>query len=400
MMNFSKKYLNGEIFKYINPFLFILATVVSISPIIHFYSPIKGNVISVLLLLFLIIFNTKYIANKLPFAIFIFGSILLSGISAIYWGEAKYLLLQIYFVLSVLTLFCLNDSDLKKIVNYLTVIFLILLFGAFIGFFYAYYEGNPLLTITNPDGRANSLYLTTFTNFAIGNTIRPSGIFDEPGALSFLVCILVCMRELFNFNRKISWLLLFMGLITTSVAHYIFCFFYLIHTLQRVEYSKKIILIFCLISICCLTMLWFIPPIHDLVSELILNRMNSNLGHDRTITTINAISYLNIRSFLWGIDSDCALGYELCWYKRFSNYGDNPLSLLIHWGFLISSPYYLSLIYSFWRGAVKKDFYIFGLFLLLLQRPYIMSYGYSALLVFALYYPFKKFINLKLLRIN
>lgn len=390
MINFFEKYLNGEAPKYINPFLFILATIVSISPVIHFYSPIKGNVISLLILLFLLISNAKYITNKLPIAIFISVSILLSGASAIYWGEAKYLLLQIYFVISVLILFCLNDSDLKKTINYLTVIFLILLMGSFIGFFYAYYHGDPLLTITNPDGRPNSLYLTTFTNFSIGNNIRPSGIFDEPGALSFLVCILVCMRELFNLNRKISWLLLVMGLITTSVAHYIFCFFYLIHTLQRVKYSKKIILIFCLISIFCLTMLYFIPPIHDLVIELILNRMNSSLGHDRIITVINAISYFNVSTFFWGLDSDCALGYELCWYKRFSNYGDNPLSLIVHWGFLISSPYYLSLIYSFWRGAVKKDFYIFGLFLLLLQRPYIMSYGYSLLIVFALYYPFRK----------
>lgn len=391
MINFLIKYLSCKAPKYINPFLFILATIVSISPVIHFYSPIKGNVISVLLVLIIIIFNASYITNKLQIAVFILGSFLLSGASAIYWGEVKYLLLQIYFILSVLTIFCLNDSDLKKTINYLTVIFLLLLFGAFIGIFYAYYQGDPIITITNPDGRSNSLFLTTFTNTIIGNAIRPSGIFDEPGALSFLVCILVCMRELFNFNRKISWLLLFMALVTTSVAHYIFCVFYLIYTLQHVKYSKKIILIFFSISIGFLTMLLLIPAIKNLAFELFLSRINSNLGQDRIITTLNAISYLNVSSFFWGLDSDCALGYQNCTLdKGYLNYGDNPLSLLVHWGLLISFPYYFSLFYSLWRGVVKKDLYIFGLFLLLLQRPYIMSYGYSVLLVFALYYPLKK----------
>jgi hypothetical protein len=394
MIDFFKKYLSNEASKYINPFLFILATIVSISPVIHFYSPIKGNVISVLALLFLLIPNAKYIANKCRIIIFIFSSILLSGASAIYWGEAKYLLLQTYFILSVLTLFCLNDSDLKKTIHYLTVIFLILLLGAFVGYFYAYFQGSPIIEITNPDGRKNSLFLSTFTNSIFGNVIRPSGIFDEPGALSFLLCILVCMRELFKLNRKISWLLLFMGLITSSIAHLIFCFFYLIHSSQTIKFSKKIILNTCLIGIAFLTMLYFIPPIHSLLHDFYLSRFNSSLGQDRIATTLNAISYLNVSSFFWGLDSSCALGSGLCWFMRFSNYGDNPLSLLIHWGFLISWPYYLSLIYSFWRGAVKKDFYIFGLFLLLLQRPYIISYGYSLLLVFALYYPFKQnFLN-------
>jgi hypothetical protein len=396
MIDFLKKYLSNEASKYINPFLFILATIVSISPVIHFYSPIKGNVISVLALLFLLIPNARYIANKFRIAIFISSSILLSGASAIYWGEAKYLLLQTYFILSVLTLFSLNDSDLKKTIRYLTLIFLLLLLGAFVGYFYAYYHGNPIIVITNPDGRSNSLFLSTFTTSIFGNVIRPSGIFDEPGALSFLVCILVCMRELFKLNRKISWLLLFMGLITSSIAHLIFCFFYLIHSSQTVKFSKKIILYTCLVVVAFLTMLYFIPSIHSLLFDYYLNRFNSSIGQDRITTTLIAISYLNASSFFWGVDSSCALGSVLCWFMRFSNYGDNPLSLLIHWGFLISWPYYLSLIYSFWRGAVKKDFYIFGLFLLLLQRPYIMSYGYSLLLVFALYYPFKQdFLKLR-----
>jgi len=69
----------------------------------------------------------------------------------------------------------------------------------------------------------------------------------------------------------------------------------------------------------------------------------------------------------------------------FENYGENPLSLLVHYGGFLAFPYYFALsylvIYSVWR----RDFIMLGIFLLLLQRPYTMSYGYSMLILLTIF---------------
>lgn len=369
----------------INPYLFVIASIFSISPVIHFYLPIKGNLISLAFVLMIINLNAQNILKKFPIWTLIFLSFFLSAPAVIYWGEPKYFLIQIYFDLSLIILFCLSDIELQKIINLMSIIFLILLLCSFIGFFYAYFDGNPIAMIKNPDGRNNWLYLTTFSNSIHGNLIRPSAIFDEPGALSFLICILVCMRENFCFSRKVNWLLLIAGFITFSVAHFIFSFFYLIYTIRNYKNYKKIIWIASKI-ILIVFLINLMPQAHQVFKNLFFARFNSDIGHDRIITTLNAVSYLNFPSFFWGLDSDCALGFINCLDKGYLNYGDNPLTLMVHWGFLISFPYYFTLVYVLWRGFKKNDLHFFGLFFLLLQRPYVMSYGYSLIIVFAIFY--------------
>lgn len=77
----------------------------------------------------------------------------------------------------------------------------------------------PIYTLTNPDGRENSLYYFTFTKSALPFAIRPSFIFDELGTFFFVVCMGAVLRDLLGKSKAITGLMLLSGLITFSLAH-------------------------------------------------------------------------------------------------------------------------------------------------------------------------------------
>ena len=69
----------------------------------------------------------------------------------------------------------------------------------------------------------------------------------------------------------------------------------------------------------------------------------------------------------------------------FESYGDNPLTLLVHWCGFLAFPYYFALTYLAVNSARQLSFVMLGILLLLLQRPYTMSYGYSMLIVLTIF---------------
>ena len=79
--------------------------------------------------------------------------------------------------------------------------------------------------------------------------IRPSGYYDEPGSLSFIVMFLLLINRKFHKNIKWEYLLLLLPLITTSLAHIItasiFCIFYYF----KIRYFKSLIKVVFVIAI-------------------------------------------------------------------------------------------------------------------------------------------------------
>jgi hypothetical protein len=370
------------------PWLLTLATILAVSPFFHAFSPIKGNVISILALLVILIIKASWRGINVNYLFWCFLILFLASISASYWIEPRMWLLPKYFILSVLVISVLNKSDIKAFVKIQTTLVLMLLFGAVIGTMYAYFGGVPILKFDNPDGRLNQLYLTTLTNVQFGNFIRPSGIFDEPGALSFITCFVAALRHSMGCNKKITWLLLLLGFITASVAHLIYV---LLHAAEEIKNIRRAVDVFKLLA-AALFLLVFIAlfqPINDLITTTLLNRFSGanfgSLGQDRGVAMMNAIGYIDINSFMFGVNSDCAVGLVNCSSIGFNNYGDNPLTLLVHWGAFLAFPYYFALLYLLVRAARQRSFILFGIFLLLLQRPYVMSYGYSMLILFTIF---------------
>ena len=370
------------------PWLMTLATTFALSPLLYAFSPIKGNVITFLSLLFILIIKGVWISVRKKYFYGTVFIILMSAISAVYWEEILVLQLPKYFILSFLVVSVLTKRDITSFVEIQTALMLVILIGAILGTVYAYYGGNPQIQFFNPDKRPNWLYLTTLTNSQFGNYIRPSGIFDEAGALSFITCFVAALRHSLDSNKKVTWVLLALGLITSSVAHFIYM---LMHAIQEVKGFENIKIwlksIFVVIFFIILMILY--QPTNEIFSTIFLNRFSDTnigtLGQDRIKTLINAIGYININTFIFGLNSDCAVNHEICATYRLNNYGFNPLTLLVHWGVVVAFPYYLVLAYLLINSIRKYNFVIFGVFLLLLQRPYVMSYGYSLLIFLTVY---------------
>ena len=370
--------------------LLVLATVVAVSPLIHAFSPIKGNVISILAL-FAILFSKvtrRGVVERYFF--WCLGIVFAAFIPTVFWQEPRLLLIPTYFVLSILAISVLNKNDIKVFVEMLSKLILLLLVGALFGALYAYFGGNPILEFNNQDGRLNQLYLTTLTNSQFENFIRPSGMFDEPGALSFVTCFIAALRHVMGCNKKTTWIMLALGLITMSVAHLIYILLHAVEEIKNHRRAKDALLVVGVVAASSWILVAFIQPIQDILSALLFNRFSDDnlgtLGQDRISALMNAVGYLDIKTFMFGLDSDCAVGLADCRFdKGFENYGDNPLTLLVHWGGFLAFPYYLSLGYLAVKMVQQRNFIMLGILLLLLQRPYTMSYGYSLLIVLTIF---------------
>ncbi len=359
---------------FVNIFLLFSAALISVVPWFENIFRLKGNIFSILCLLAInfILFNKLNLRKALFLCLPFF---ILALLSVFYWEELYLLKIQIYFYLAILTATSVDDRLLKKFIEFSSTILCIILFLSVISFFYRYYGNPSLFEILNPDGRSNFFYLTSF---GTETQNRVSGIFDEPGTLSFISSIIVFLRDKFSLSFKKSIFILFLGIFTISIAHFIFFSIYLLHLLIKVRSLKSLknyVFFFILFSI-------FLFLIHSRFTEF--------LGQDRISAFFNAYALLDSRSFLFGMDSVCQLGkFDCVGNLKFNDilvplYGDNPLTLLVHYGIFISFPYYFFMLYLLHIAIRKSSLILFAIFLLLLQRPYIMSFGFSILLSFVI----------------
>ena len=140
------------------------------------------------------------------------------------------------------------EKEVVGFVHLSTFVLIFLCVGALLSFFYALLGGAPLWGFPNPDGRENYLYLLSLTNSVWGGFIRPSAIYDEPGAFSFFICSVVTLRVLLGFDKKLTWFLALSGLITFSLAHIIFFVFFALSQKVRLKHILLTVLV-CLIFV-------------------------------------------------------------------------------------------------------------------------------------------------------
>jgi uncharacterized membrane protein len=366
--------------------LLFVATIVSVSPLIHAYSPIKGNVIFVVAVLTILIRKSWWSVAYSKYSFWCLLVAFFAVIPTLYWQQPLMLLIPTYFLVSILAVSVIDSDDVRAFVELVSAFLVVTLAGAVIGTLYAYFGGAPLLEFLNPDDRVNKLFLTTLTNTQVLNYIRPSGIFDEPGALSFVICFVAALRHATGCNKRVTWILLGIGFITTSVAHLLYSFMHAAQEFKGNKRAGKLLVTMGLVALILWLVVIFFPPVQDIFSVLFLSRLSGeDLGVDRTTTMASAFKYLDPHSIFFGLDPQCAVGLADCLLdKGYEDYGDNPLTLLVHWGILLAFPYYFSLFYSARVALLRRNFIIVGLLILLLQRPYTMSYGYSLFIILTL----------------
>lgn len=355
--------------------IFSILAFFSISPIFQFF--LGGNLLFLISIFFIIALNFQSLMPSSPQMVAVVVILFFAALLSIYWQDFKLLFYPIYFVGAAIAALSLPVATRVSLVKWVSYVMVVISVGAIVAFVYALIGGTPLWILPNPDGRSNYFYLTSLTNVVLGRVIRPSGIFDEPGTLSFMICFVAAARHLCGMPKKTTWVLLLTGLITLSLAHlvYIVC-----HLLSEKLFTKKFF-IWAAVLLGSLVGLSFHPDVAELLDSAFFSRfavVDGRLaGDNRSDLLMNAYSYLDLSSFMVGLHSSCSTDYSAC-RARYGMLGENVLGPLVQSGIFLSLPYYAVLLWLLITGVRRRsNFVLVGLALLLMQRPYVMSFGYA-----------------------
>ncbi|WP_300494096.1 hypothetical protein [Marinobacter sp.] len=308
-----------------------------------------------------------------------FVSIFLSAMQAIYFSDLYYLAYSGFFFLSLFVVMLCSMKDLSVLVDILSIVFFLMLIFAIFAFILALLGIDPVYVTENRDGRPLYYFYFSFTNSYYGNLMRPSGIFDEPGAFSFYISALCCLRVLLGKDERLTFYILLMGFITMSLAHVIFFFLYVISQarLRKVFNFRSVVLFFVVFS----AAFYFMG---DIFYDMLFSRFDLGgdglvAGDNRSNLIMNALQFIyeNPKSILVGIGPECLLNHQSC-ALLMPHFNSNPFEPLIRVGLLQSWLYYLLLLVAFIAPFFgRRYFVVFGFGLLLLQRPYLMHVSYS-----------------------
>ena len=377
--------------------LLLIHSYLLISPFVHAYVPISLISLSLSLLIIVSLIYLRC-STRIRKSLFLITLFILCPfvISAIYWESFVLSIYPKFLIFSIITVWMLEARTHLYFIKYSTVFLFFQCILAIIGFVYAAFGGQPILDVTIGWGRTFSFYLTSFSVTNYVGFIRPSGLFDEPGALSFFTCFVAVLREIYHQNRKYTILLLTLGFITLSLAHAIFVFLYLFHV-SIITKRWKVLIIFVTSTIFTLLILNSFLEKNYLI-DYAISRATSDVEGGRGALMVNAYEIIRSGdwlSFVFGVDSNCLTDYiDNCRYI-YPAMGENYLSLIAFAGVGPSWIYYfytfLIIILLFVKPRVA--FPLFALSVLFWQRPVIFMIGYSivfAYLIFEVAKLFKK----------
>jgi hypothetical protein len=306
--------------------------------------------------------------------------------SVLFWMDPGLALFPIYLVAAGIVLFATTESMLTRFCGAMSISMFWIVIGAWIGFVYAYAGGSSQFSIVNPDLRVNQFFLTTFSNWSIGNLIRPSGLFDEPGTLSFLLCLCAALRSRLGMSRRMTWSLLGLGLVTTSVAHVIYMACHAIQDRDAFRKYSRQLTVCAALGLVALSQVQ-LPDTTE--SEVFFSRFvveDGKFGGDsRSGLFSSALDRIDLRVFLFGLDSDCVLRADVCNTKGYGQFGETPAGMVLLLGIFLSFPYFFVLGAALYKSFRERNLVLVGVVLLLTQRPYVSTFGYALIVLIVVY---------------
>jgi len=370
--------------------LLVIASLLSQSPLVPFFTGLTGNYFFAffIFLLLILTLSRSRVRSRLYilFILIYIGSLF----SVIYWNSPKLFVLPLYYISAMLVAYSLTRLELYLFTAFSSKLILFLLIGAVIASLYTAAGGFELFSLQNEDGRSNGFYLSSLSNSYAYGTIRPSGIYDEPGALSLITCIIAAIREKLILPQRLTIVILMLGLITLNVAHLIFLFIYFVFVFKINKKSKN----FLIAILAVLAIAISFTPIGGIVSFQLINRLQIVDGRlvadNRSSLVLNSINYLKTPEVLFfGLDSSCVTSANLCNSKGYAQFGDNFLAPLVLYGVFQSISYYFCILAILIYTIRFRSGLDLGIILILLFRNEVMSYGYSLILAiyFSLVFP-------------
>lgn len=272
-------------------------------------------------------------------------------------------------------------QDLLRATATLTRLMLWLLGAAWLGFAYYNAGGPALLAFNQYDGRVSELYLSTLSVTVDQGFMRPSALFDEPGALSFVTVTVACLRMLFGLPVGPTLALLVLGLVTGSFAHIVACALLLAQMLAAPAVWRHINARRVGLSAVIVLPLLFLVYEQLIAPRLVTNAAGDIEGDTRTPLILRSLLLLDEASPTSGLENG------LCYFDSVtcvSNYGifmESPFGPYLALGVPASLPYYLFLALLLLMAVLRwrQAFIHLTIFAIFLQRPYVMSFGYSTL---------------------
>lgn len=309
-----------------------------------------------------------------------------SAVAGVFWESLRAALLPAYFCAALLTVSIATRQEMERLVNISSAALLLMLIAGWIGLFLAFEGVPPLHVVSGIHARPLYYFYTTLTPTLIGRFIRPSGIYDEPGALALVVCLVAFMRSAMHMDRRYTWVLLILGFVTFSIAHLVYVTIHFLSERRIVLAWANLAVVFMLIIVALSRSgLWGYFDQY-LVDRLALTQRSEAVvaGDNRTGDAIRAartISSGGARVFFFGVDISCIEGMPAC-HRDYGGLGFNPLGPLAQYGVLIAWPFYVFFISAFAAGALHRSWWPFvGVDLFYMQRPDLFSAGYALLAV-------------------
>ena len=366
----------------LQPYLILAAFLVSMSPPLVALTPVPPNYVFVVFCILYLLTNRRssWHGRPLLVALVILFSALIAVTLA---GDLQYLKYPLYLCLALLIIARAGHQEYDELsVHMDRIIFLGLALSIISFTLYSIWPITPIYTVTNPDGRVNGLYYLTFTNFALPSAIRPSFIFDEPGTFSFVICMGAVLRDLLGKSKATTGLMLLGGLITFSLAH--LAVFLLFLFLNRGDRRIKLI-IFQLLIVGSL-FVYLVPTAIEFldffISRFSYDAATGIAGDNRSDQIAYFFEILDPRLFFFGMP-ECFGTQNVC--SDLPDLGSNPFTPISAFGFIFAWPFYLMLFLLLMSsGRQKFRFAALAAVLLLLQRPFLFSFGYSLLILISI----------------
>lgn len=258
---------------------------------------------------------------------------------------------------------------------------LLLLVGGVVGALYYFFGGASLLDV-KIGYRTTHLFLSTFSFAEIGQFIRPSGIFDEPGAFLMYVAIITMFNDTLQQNRRLNFVLVALMILTGSLSGLLLAALYLLASnAMKESRAVAITLVASLVGVFFLAQYLFPSnPISTAVDTFYSERLQLVDGRLAGDNRSNQIS-----DFFALVDEDMLLrGVPLETEDAAIDMSSNPFSIIFRYGLIISIPYFALLgwlITTTLSNRLDHAYASIGLFFLMLQRPYLFHMSWSIMIV-------------------
>lgn len=365
--------------------LFLLIQMSALPYVVALMFGINNDILWVPLAMLCCLFSISIFQIRLPkaFTACCLVQILVWFYFFIYHSDTSYLTRIVFILVTSLLLNCIDCTiGLKKLSLLQTKWIALQAMLAVVGFILVFVGIlGPLIEFPNIDGRPIFYFGCTFSNAVYGNIIRPSGFFDEPGALAFWGIYVLVINKIFIGNKRLEFILIASLVFTLSLAYYIQLIIYLV-----LFYGKNIKT--------SLPIVVFILAVFAYIS------LNSGSEiYELTLGRLELFAQEGLNSTSRGELTEVSKGYfeHNPWFgigaKKIEELGvyaaDNPYETLGKDGIIGTIALYLPLLPIFIKSIKKNWYMICGILVLAagyLQRPFhlncmhfIMLYLFSIL---------------------